>query len=86
MALQVSVRNINPLGDVIVHHPELPGGRLSVAAGEVIKVSPELAGQGPSPDGSDLGSGLLAQLGNWEPVDESASAKSTTKTEGAGAK
>lgn len=85
MALTVSVRNINPIGDVTVHHPELPGGRLSVAAGAVIEVSPELAGQGPSSDGLDLGSGLLAQVGNWEPVEEPANVPAvprTTKTEG----
>lgn len=72
MALFVSVRNINPLGDVTVHHPDLPGGRLDVPAGAVAKVPPEVAGQVPAPDGTDLGSGLLAQVGNWEPVADKA--------------
>lgn len=85
MALLVSVRNTNPMGDVTVHHSEFPGGRLDVRAGAVIQVSPELAGRPPKD--ADLGAGLLAQVGNWAPVDEPATGTSgKTEAEGVGAK
>lgn len=99
MALLVSVRNINPMGDVTVHDP-VTGDRIHVLAGATVSVSPELAGQGPQwrrvevdADGHpteridlvetrqhaghlellDLGTGLLSQAGNWEPVTDDGS-------------
>lgn len=44
MALFVKVRNINPLGPVLT---VLDGEARTVAAGEVVEVTPEQAGAGP---------------------------------------
>lgn len=44
MAMWVEVRNINPIGAVAT---VLDGEAREVAAGEVVSVSPEQAGQGP---------------------------------------
>ena len=60
-----TLRNTNPMGDITVY------GR-DIAAGETFEVTAEQAGKAPTTnkDGevTDLGSGLLAQIGNFELV------------------
>jgi hypothetical protein len=73
----VRLRNVNPLGAV-----DLPLLQRTLAAFEEFDCPEALAGRGPSvlEDGTtDLGEGLLAQVGNYElvpvPVDEPAAKK-----------
>lgn len=92
MASSVQVRNINPVGAIVTF---IDGEQRDVAAGEVITVSPEAAGEPPAwrqvaklddaeqpvqevgreyrehaghLEVRELGTGLLAQEGNWERV------------------
>lgn len=66
MAL-VAVRYVGP-HDVV----SLPVLGVDVPRGEVIKVTPAVAGRAPGGDDDDLGEGLLAQPDNWVPADVSA--------------
>lgn len=62
-----TLRNVNPLGGV-----DLPLIGRSLEAGEEFEVTDEQAGKAPivNKDGevTDLGSGLLSQVGNYELV------------------
>jgi hypothetical protein len=58
----VTLRNVNPIGEV-----EIPEIGRTVEAGETFDCDSSVAGASPS--GDDLGSGLLAQVGNYVLVD-----------------
>lgn len=63
-----TLKNINPLGRV-----DLPLIGRSLEPGEEFEVSKELAGEAPTFDddgNANPGSGLLAQVGNYELVPE----------------
>lgn len=90
----VRIRNVNPLGHVdvpILRRQDDPEGSQmgtegvgGLEPGEVLEVDESIAGHAPvfGDDGEvlDYGSGLLAQVGNFELVDEP---KRKSKTEGA---
>jgi hypothetical protein len=59
--------NLRYVGPHDAYH--IPALALSVKSGEVVTVSDATAGAPPSPDGSDLGSGLLAQSDIWQLVE-----------------
>ena len=64
----VKLRNTNPIGAV-----ELPLIGRNLEAGEEFEVDSKLAGKAPTYDDegqvTDLGEGLLAQVGNYELVE-----------------
>jgi len=68
-ASTAKVRNVNPIGDVVLIDP-VTQERHSVAAGDVIEVR------------ADLAADLVLQVGNWDPVPKRSSAQSSTNTEG----
>lgn len=83
---KVTLRNISPLGDI-----DLPligrQGDACLKPGEEFDVDAEIAGVGPSTtvddDGNeitDLGQGLLSQVGNFELVTKSTKASKAAKT------
>lgn len=59
MSSTAKVRNINPMGDVVLTDPETNERHL-VAAGDILEVRSELAEH------------LLTQEGNWQPVPKTA--------------
>lgn len=90
----VQLRNVNPLGAVdlpLIGRQDGTGehaGAEGVGAlepGEVFEVDAKVAGKAPTYDDegavTDLGEGLLAQVGNYELV-KSAASKSTAKQKG----
>lgn len=60
----VKITNVSPLGDL-----DLPILGRIVKAGESIDIDADIAGVVPDPTvEGDIGSGLLAQVGNWAPA------------------
>lgn len=75
MAMSRKVRYVGAVSPV-----DLPTLRIAnVKRGDVIEVAPEDAGRPPSGEEGDLGTGLLAQVANFEPVADEPKAKETTK-------